>query len=174
MTTASAVPVIAGEIEVLREQARVIHRVLRMNVDGLTQEDSLIQPQPGGNCLNWVLGHLVRTYNNLILPLLGQDPVFGKEFLNRYDRGSAQLHEASEALPLGELLAGWDETTNRVVAGLGTMTPEALDAPAPFSPRKNPDETVRSLLTIVMFHQAYHCGQTGLLRRMAGKEGAIR
>ncbi len=174
MSTAAAMPAIAGEMEILREQARVIHRVLRMNVDGLTQEDSLIQPQPGGNCLNWVVGHLVRTYNNLILPLLGEEPVLGKDVLKRYDRGSTELHEASEALPLEELLAAWDETTNRVVAGLATMTPEALDAPAPFSPRKNPDETVRSLLTIVMFHQGYHCGQTGLLRRMAGKEGAIR
>jgi hypothetical protein len=26
----------------------------------------------------------------------------------------------------------------------------------------------------VFFHQAYHSGQTGLLRRMAGKEGAIK
>jgi hypothetical protein len=26
----------------------------------------------------------------------------------------------------------------------------------------------------VMFHQAYHVGQTALLRRIAGKQGAIR
>jgi uncharacterized damage-inducible protein DinB len=174
MTTGAATPASAIEIEVLREQARVIHYVLRLNVDGLTQEDSLIQPQPGGNCLNWVVGHLVRTYSEILLPLLGQEPVFGKDVLKRYGRDSGELREASEALPLEELLAGWDETTDRVVAGLAAMTPEALDKPAPFSPRNNPDETVRSLLTILMFHQAYHCGQTGLLRRMAGKEGAMR
>ena len=28
-------------------------------VDGLSHADSLLQPQPGGNCLNWVMGHLV-------------------------------------------------------------------------------------------------------------------
>jgi hypothetical protein len=49
-----------------------------------------------------------------------------------------------------------------------------MDGPAPFSPSKNPKETLRSLLTTVLFHQAYHSGQTGLLRRIAGKEGAIK
>ena len=49
-----------------------------------------------------------------------------------------------------------------------------LDRPAPHSPSGNPDETVRSLLTTVFFHQAYHAGQTALLRRIAGREGAIR
>jgi uncharacterized damage-inducible protein DinB len=42
------------------------------------------------------------------------------------------------------------------------------------SPSGNPDETVRSLITTVMFHQAYHAGQTAVLRRIAGREGAIR
>lgn len=174
MATSSATPAVVSEVEVLREQVRVIHRVLRMNLNGITQEDSLIQPQPGGNCMNWVVGHLVRVYNNEILPLLGQEPVFAADVLKRYERGSAELHNPSEALPLDKLLAAWDETTNRVDAGLAAATPEVLNRPAPFSPRKNPDETVGSLLTIVIFHQAYHCGQTGLLRRMAGKEGAIK
>ena len=34
--------------------------------------------------------------------------------------------------------------------------------------------TVRSIINTVMFHQAYHAGQTAVLRRIAGKEGAIR
>lgn len=174
MTSETATPAIAGEIEILREQAKVVHRVLRMNVEGLTQEESLIQPQGGGNCLNWVVGHLVHVYNDFLLQLLGQEPVLGKDVLARYGRGSGELHHASEALPLTELLAAWDESSKRLDAGLAAVTPETLDKPAPYSPRKNPDETIRSLLTISMFHQAYHCGQSGLLRRMAGKEGAMR
>jgi DinB superfamily len=173
MATTAASPGLS-EVEVLREQAKVIHRVLRMNVSELTQRDSLIQPQPGGNCMNWVVGHLVSTYNNAVLPLLDQDPVLSTEVLKRYGRGSAELREPSDALPLETLLTAWDEATNRVDAGLAAITAEALSRPAPFSPRNNPNETVRSLLTILMFHQAYHCGQTGLLRRMAGKDGAMK
>jgi hypothetical protein len=33
---------------------------------------------------------------------------------------------------------------------------------------------VRSLLATVAFHQAYHAGQTGTLRRVVGKSGAIK
>ena len=34
--------------------------------------------------------------------------------------------------------------------------------------------TVGTLLSILMFHQAGHTGQTTVLRRIAGKQGAIR
>jgi uncharacterized damage-inducible protein DinB len=30
------------------------------------------------------------------------------------------------------------------------------------------------VLATVFFHQAYHAGQAGVLRRVAGREGAIR
>jgi uncharacterized damage-inducible protein DinB len=173
MTTGTASPAIAGEIEIFTRQTRAIHGVVRRNAEGLTQEDSLNQPQPGGNCLNWVVGHLLCIYDT-VLPALGQEPVLGTSALKRYERGSAELHEAGEAIPLADLMVAWDETAKRVEAGLGTLTSDRMDGPAPFSPSKNPKETVRSLLTTVFFHQAYHSGQTGLLRRIAGKEGAIK
>lgn len=174
MTNAAAAPAVTGELEILREQARTIHRVLRLNTDGLTQEDSLIQPQRGGNCLNWIVGHLLQTYDGTVLPLLGEAPVLGKEVLGRYARATPELHDPNEALPLAELLTAWDEASKRLDAGLARLSTERLDQPAPVSPRKNPNETVRSLLAILMFHQAGHVGQTGLLRRMAGKDGAIK
>lgn len=160
------------DVEVFRHQARAIHEVLRLNVEGLTQEESLIQPS-GGNCLNWIVGHLVAIYD-LTLPMLGQEPVMEKGVLKRYDRGAPPLQDPAEALDLQELMAAWTEASRRINAGLVGLTPEALDRPAPHSPGNNPDETVRSLLTVLLFHQAYHVGQTGLLRRIAGKEGAIR
>lgn len=173
MAPATVTPAVPGEIRVLREQAKIIHGIVRGNTEGLTQEDSMIQPHPGGNCLNWVVGHLMCTWE-MVLPMVGQEPILGKEALKRYDRGSAQLSDPGEALPLETLLSACDEAAKRVDEGLANLTPDALDQPAPFSPRKNPDETVRSLLSIVMFHQAYHAGQTGLLRRIAGKEGKIK
>ena len=161
------------EVESFRDNARTIHRVVRMNADGVTHDESLAQPQPAGNCMNWVVGHLICVYNN-VLPMLGQEPVLGKEALKRYDRGTPALAEAAEAQPWDTLLAAWDQASERVDAGLASLTAEKLDAPAPRSPRNNPNETVRSLLGLFFFHQAYHAGQTGLLRRMAGKEGAMR
>ena len=48
--------------------------VVRLNLEGISHEQSLIQPQPAGNCSNWVVGHLVTIYNK-VLPLLEQTPV---------------------------------------------------------------------------------------------------
>ena len=72
MSTAPSATV--SEIEIFRHIARTTDQVVRINVDGLTQEESLIQPSPGGNCLNWVVGHLLCIYQRT-LPLLGQKPV---------------------------------------------------------------------------------------------------
>ena len=68
----------------------------------------------------------------------------------------------------------WDESPRRVDAGLAASGSDALGRRAPFSPGGDPGETVGSLLMTIAWHQAYHVGQTGLLRRLAGKEGAIR
>jgi uncharacterized damage-inducible protein DinB len=162
-----------SEIEMLRHQARMAHHVVKLNAEGVSHEDSLIQPRPAGNCLNWVVGHLLAIYHH-VLPLLGQAPVMPKHVLKRYDRGSPPIRNAAEAIEFSELLSAWDECSRRVDLGLAGLTAEALTAPAPASPSNEPNETVGSLLSTISWHQAYHCGQTGILRRAAGKEGAIR
>lgn len=161
-----------GEVEVLRQMARMIHGVVRRCADGFSQEESLVAPEGGGNCLNWVMGHLLHVYNNA-LPAIGQARVMEKETTVRFKRGAAGLDATDEAMEMAEMMAAWDEVANRVDAGLAGLTVEGLDAPAPFSPSNNPKETVRTLLTTILFHQAYHAGQVGLLRRIAGKPGAI-
>jgi uncharacterized damage-inducible protein DinB len=161
-----------AEIELWRLQARMARDVVNANTHGLTHEDSLVEPRPGGNRLNWVLGHLLSVYDGF-LPLLKQEPVIGAPTLQRFARGTPPLENPAEAIDLGKLLAAWNQASERVDAGLASLDPEILDRPVPNSPSGNPDETVRSLITTVMFHQAYHAGQTGVLRRIAGREGAI-
>ena len=168
----TTIPASTSEIEVFRQTARYIHKVVGLNVEGFTQPESLIQPQPAGNCMNWVLGHMLCTYNH-VLPMLEQRPVMKSRALERYDRGSCPVRESDEVMEISELMSAWEEAVKRIDAGLANLTPEILDAPAPFSPAGDPNETVRSLLSVIFFHQAYHAGQTGILRRIAGKKGAI-
>ena len=161
-----------GEVEVWRHTAHIIHTVVRICASDFSQEESLSRPESKGNCLNWIPGHLLCVYDRT-LPALGQAPVMGVERLERYDRGSAPLCEPCEAAEIKELLSAWDEAVKRLDAGLAQLTPERLDEPAPFSPTSYSKETMRSLLTTIFFHQSYHAGQAGMLRRMAGKPGAI-
>lgn len=168
----AAAPEAVGEIESLRHLARLADRVVHANLAAVTHEESLVQPRPGGNSLNWVVGHLVCIYNNA-LPLVGQEPVAERAALRRCDRGSPPLADPAQAMDLRELMALWDTASQRMDAGLAALAPEVLDQPAPFSPSGDPNETVRSLIATILFHQAYHAGQTGVLRRVAGKPGAI-
>ncbi len=163
---------VSPEIDQWRQHARMVRDVTGINMRGLTHEESLVQPQPGGNCLNWVLGHLLAIYDGF-LPLLGQEPVLGTAALQHYARGAAPITDPSEAIAFEKLVTAWSQANERVDAGLAGLAPESLDQPAK-SPTGNPNETVRTLVTTVMFHQAYHTGQTALLRRLTGHEGAIK
>jgi uncharacterized damage-inducible protein DinB len=162
------------DVDLFRQQARMAHLMVRLSVEGVTHEESLIQPEPGGNCLNWVVGHLLWAHHGA-LSVLKQAPVMEGAALQRYARRSSPIEDPAEAVELDQLMAAWDTAADRLDAGLAALTAEALNQPAAeHSPSNNPNETVRSLLGTLMFHQAYHAGQTALLRRLVGKEGAVR
>jgi len=146
------------------------YEVLKKNLDGVTHEESLIQPEGGGNCLNWVLGHIVATRDNVML-LLNQEPVWGNEISGIYQRGSDPLRDGSSAQPFEKIVADLGRSQDRLVAGLATVSEPKLSAR---SPDTSIAETVGELLFVLQFHEAYHAGQTGLLRRIAGHEGAIK
>ena len=80
------------------------YSVLMRNLAGVTHEESLIQPAGGGNCLNWVLGHIVATRDNAV-QLLNQPPVWNKEVTEVYQRGSEPLRDGANAQPLEKLVA---------------------------------------------------------------------
>ena len=143
-----------------------------VNTDGITHEESLAGPA-GGNCLNWVAGHLVATYSKLLAGL-GLEPVWTEERAEPYRRGAGELADPTLAVDFAEIRADLATATQRTIETVMGLSDEDLAGPAPFSPRRDPDETVESLLGLIAFHQAYHTGQTGLLRRAAGKAGAIR
>ena len=146
--------------------------VFGSNLKGLTDEDAMKQPSPGGNCLNWVVGHIVGSRAGT-LGVLGQESPFGVEKYARYERGSKPVVDSEGTLPLAEMVADFAATAQGLKAGLAGLTPEMLAEKAPFSPGENPQETVGSLLAGLVFHEGYHIGQLGILRRVAGGDGVI-
>ncbi len=112
--------------EILANQLALNHGTVNVNTKGLTHEDSLVAPPSGGNCLNWVLGHLLVARNDL-LKGLGRDPVWGEERVERYSRGSNPI-TAGEALPLGEILADFAASQETLVEAVNALTDDDLDA----------------------------------------------
>ena len=162
-----------GGVESIRYQASLVHQIVRRNVEGITHEESLLQPEPAGNCLNWIVGHLVWAYAGA-LPLVRQTPALEPQRLAQYARGGPPLTDPARAVRFDELLAAWNESSRRMDAGLADFPTDTLGQAAPGSPTGNPNETVGSLLATILFHQAYHTGQTAVLRRLIGREGAIK
>jgi uncharacterized damage-inducible protein DinB len=138
---------------------------VKVNTAELTHTDSLIQPAPMGNCLNWVLGHVVSSRKG-ILKLLGHEVELQNDY-TRYLRGSDPIGKSEEAREFQEILADFQQTQQLIEAALADISVESLQV-------KLDDETVAEKLAFAYFHETYHVGQTGMLRRLAGKKGAIK
>lgn len=160
-------------IQTLSIQYRYTCYVFAANLEGISEEDGLKQPAGGGNCINWVAGHIAGARGGT-LGVLGVESPFDGEKYARYERGSEPVVGDEGTLPLKEMIGDFLATEEGLKAGLAGLTEEKLAGKAPFSPGNNPEETVGSLLAGLVFHEGYHCGQLGVLRRMTGVEGVVK
>jgi uncharacterized damage-inducible protein DinB len=142
------------------------HYAIGVNARDLTHEESLLGPGPGGNCANWVLGHIVQN-RGAILELLGEKPVWSAEEGERYKRGSAPIQPDTKAKPFPEILEALDRSQERLLKGLSRIEDSDLG-------QADTKGSLASKLAGLTFHESYHAGQLGLLRRVAGKKGAIQ
>jgi len=142
------------------------HRVLHINLDGVSNEEALVQPQSGGNCINWVVGHIVATRGAVFLAM-GSEPSWPEKESSRYQRHSRPITGPGDGVPFDRLVQEFDRSQERLQSALGNLSDADLAKPLE-------DGTVGEQLSVLHFHEAYHLGQLGLLRRIAGKEGAIK
>jgi uncharacterized damage-inducible protein DinB len=147
------------------------HLIVKTNVGEVTHEESLRQPEPAGNCLNWILGHLVAT-RCAFLRGFGGEPVWSEAECRPYDRHAPPIRDAGEARPLEEIWKAYDLTQERLLEVIRTLTPERLAEAVPPEMRGGPADTMGGLLAFLGLHDAYHTGQTGVLRRLIGKSPA--
>jgi uncharacterized damage-inducible protein DinB len=151
--------------DVIVRMFQLNHYAIMKNIEGLTQEESLRAPAPGGSSLNWVLGHIVAT-RNIILKQLDREPILRDREAAVYARGS-DGRSAERALELDALIAALNDSQPRLVEGLKSLPAERLAASLA-------SEALGENLAGLQFHEAYHAGQLGLLRRLIGRDGAIR
>ncbi|MFH0881728.1 MAG: DinB family protein [bacterium] len=138
--------------------------LLKRNLEGFTIEKSLIRMSGGGNSLNWVLGHLLKSRLDL-LSLLGGERHDLEERLEPYRRVREGGYRDEELMTLDELVSHWDRIDERLHQALpgAEMTGEGGEF-----------GTLGNAVLFYNFHEAYHLGQAGILRRAVGLEGQIR
>jgi uncharacterized damage-inducible protein DinB len=158
--------------EILAKMFEYTHYVITVNSKELTHEDSVTRPAYGGSTLNWIVGHILVSRNS-ILKLLGHDPILDGESVAPYERGSGPLPADGRVRKFEELLALLNRSQEQIMAGIRRLGDSGLSGPASEG-AIDKSGTVGQNLAFFQFHEAYHAGQTGILRRVAGRKGAIQ
>jgi len=155
--------------DTLGQHFGLMYQVAAANLQGITQEQSLAQPAPGGNCANWILGHLVQVQNG-VMKLLGERPVWESEQLAR--AGFDPITGPANAIDWATLKDRFLDSRERCLKAISAVSDRSLEetVPHPFGGTCSRAE----LLNTLAFHQTYHVGQLGMSRRAAGLEGAIK
>ena len=154
-------------------QLELNHRLLDMNTADVSHEDSLISLPKGGSCLNQVVGHMTRT-RNMALGNMGQKSPYPMEDFGPYDDRTGVRFTGENALPFDELRRRFKAMQEPLVRAIKGMPAEVMASPPPRKMTGAPDETVGTNLATFVFHETYHVGQTGVLRRVSGKPGVVK
>lgn len=158
------------DAQAMADQFAVGLRVTHSQTHGLTHEQSLLQLPFRGNCMNWVLGHMLLSREE-ILDLLGAPRVFPNETWARYDNGSEPIRQAEAGvLRLEKLLEMLDQQAPFLTQAL-VNTPAATYA-SEVQVGQNRRTIARRVL-FYFFHESGHVGELGLLRQLAGVDDKI-
>ena len=159
----------ATSLDLIRVQFQACAYVVKTNVGDVTHPESL-RSFGQVNALYWILAHLVTTRNQL-LRALGAEPVWSDEEGRRFDRHAPPLGD-SQVRPLSELWTAYDLSQQRLLDAIGRLQPEDLARTAPAEAQDKLIRTTGDLLAVLAFHDAYHSGQTGVIRRLLGRPPA--
>lgn len=144
--------------------------VVKAQTKGLNQADSVLQPPFRGNCMNWVLGHVVDN-RNTILQRLGQAPILTEAQAKRYGYGSEPVcADGSDILRLETMLDLLAQSQATIESSLGSMSEEAL---ARQVQSFRGTTSLGQFLFFLYYHETYHVGQLELLRQLAGTNDAV-
>lgn len=137
--------------------------VFQTNTESLKSKDFLVQAAPDGVHMNWILGHVLHS-RQVLLEALGVDAsVKNTEILKAYARGSKA--QTLEIMPSHDLVQALEVSQTAIEAALKDAD---FSTPSPMG-----KGTLEDYLDSMTWHETYHAGQSGVLRRLAGFPGQI-
>lgn len=136
--------------------------LLHRFAEGLSHDESVLEPPFPTNTFGWLLGHILSTRHEALLTL-GQAPLWPDDANARYRTGSPPLTDAAEALPLADLMEIADRSRGLLQIGLESGSTGYLDEiiETRFGPRPRIEHVAG-----LQWHETYHLGQLELLRAM--------
>jgi len=138
---------------------------INQQLEGITHSDSVKQPPFGGNCIHWILGHLVVARCNFLM-LLDVPSIWDMPQCRRCIPGSVPVTGESNSVPLDSLLADLDRTQELLLIALARVPMQDILL-------IKQDQTIGEHLVSYYGHESYHLGQLEILRQMVDKEGGV-
>ena len=155
-------------------QARLLSKLFEMNygalyrnLEGITHDDSVVMPEPGGNPINWVVGHVVATRSRMF-GMLKLEHIWPNDAIMLYSGLDGTGWSPDFALNLKAIESDLARSQSVLMSALDEMTARDLNR------RSEDGRSLAEILGFFHFHEAYHVGQVGVLRRMLGKQGVIK
>src|SRR5688500_7471128 len=138
---------------------------LDRNLEDITQAESLLEPQRGGNCINWNAGHILVVRQQL-LAQWGLPDFLTTDESKIYCSGSSPISERSKNVDIARIREGLQATYDQLLETISKLDNNFFNSPIPADSIPVPvaDPTFGKLLGILLFHEGYHTGQTGLGR----------
>lgn len=138
--------------------------IVKQQTEGLDHADSCKQLPFPGNCLNWVVGHILDSRNS-VLQQLGQEPILAEAEAARYGYGSEPVcADGDDVIPLERMVELMDASQEAIAAALGSSSEEDLGREVDSFMGTIP---VGRLVFFLYWHETYHAGQTEQLRELA-------
>lgn len=134
--------------------------VFNRNLDGISHEESVRAVNGSASTINWILGHILQNRLHIIRNILGKEIHTELKLEEVYKGGTKPDAGSAENL---DALKSFFDTTQGIISE--SISDE--DAIAKGNPEK------LNQLAFFSFHEAYHLGQLGILRKLLGKEGMI-
>ena len=157
-------PVMEGVMQGLELNSQLYKGALA----GLSREQLNRRCGPDSSPVIWLAGHLVSGRYGMA-ELSGMDG--GAPWQDLFKRHSKIVEPASYP-EVAEIEEAWLGISERLTRRLRSLTNAKLDSP---SPRTFPvvDKSVRGGLAFLVWHETYHVGQMGFVRKWLGFESLV-
>jgi hypothetical protein len=156
-------------VNILIELFKNNHNILHMQIKDVTQDESLLQLPFRGNCLNWVIGHILCVYGEC-LEVMELPGTMNETEVKTYGYGSEPLMEPAKACNLFAMAVRLDEALVKIIDRLGSLSPVELERIVRIW--RGPVSLITAL-NYMQWHGSYHTGQLELLRQLAGKNDKV-
>ncbi len=159
----------AAEFERLAKRFVMNSGLTKNILDGFETSDWLYRPEAGGNTAHWLIGHLA-LYRRILRRKLGE--TFAEDGWEPYFTPRNETDHTQDYPAAIELLDDFMRSRKPLTELFASLTEEQADADWG---REFPDgsTTILGGAFFLHFHETYHIGQLGYIRRLLGKPGLL-